>query len=211
MKPAMLHLIVGPLQTNCFLVADQDAGTAVVIDPGDEADRIQAELANQHWTLDSVLLTHAHFDHMAGCAELAALCGGKVALHPADASLWKMRGYDSHFGLRIPDVPAVTIHLVEGQTLETAGLRFEILHLPGHSPGHVGFYLPQPGWLFSGDVLFANGGRGRTDLAGGDEVALQESIRDRLWPLPDATIVFPGHGEFTTIGQEKAFNPDELF
>jgi hydroxyacylglutathione hydrolase len=211
MNPAMAHLIVGPLQTNCYAVADPDSGMAVVIDPGDEADRIQAELTDRHWKIHSVWITHAHFDHMAACAEMAAECGGRVALHPADLPLWKERGFDSHFGLRIPDAPAPTLPLADRQTLQIGGICFTVLHLPGHSPGHVGFYLPQPGWLFSGDVLFASGGRGRTDLAGGDEYALRASIRDTLWALPDSTIVFPGHGEFTTIGQEKTFDFDQLF
>jgi hydroxyacylglutathione hydrolase len=210
MNPVVAQLTVGPLQTNCYLVADPDLGIAAVIDPGDEPDRIRQELAHRGWKAECVLVTHAHFDHMGACAELAADCGGRIALHPADFPLWKLRGYDEFFGLRIPEMPAISMPLSDSQSFLVGGMRFEVLHLPGHSPGHVGFYLRQTRWLFSGDVLFAGGGRGRTDLAGGNERALGTSIREKIWPLPDSTIVFPGHGEGTTTGAEKQFGVFDL-
>jgi hydroxyacylglutathione hydrolase len=203
MNAEMVQLAVGPLQTNCYLLADVSTGIAAVIDPGDETWRIDHELAMREWTLEWVLVTHAHFDHIAACGELAVKYNASIALHPADLPAWWLHGYADSFGIHIPDLPTPSRSLSENVPVMVSHLRLDVLHLPGHSVGHVGFLLKEMNWLFCGDVLFAGGGRGRTDLPGGDETAILQSIRQKVLTLPDATILFPGHGESTDVGSEK--------
>jgi len=201
-RAEMVRLSVGPLETNCYLVADVLAGTAAAIDPGDETWRIQHSLAMHEWTLAWVLVTHAHFDHIAASGQLAEQAGCPIALHPADLPLWWMHGAADQMGIKIPELPVPQHPLVEGEIISVGKLRFEVLHLPGHSPGHVGFFLRAQGWLFSGDVIFADGGMGRSDLMGGNESTLETSI-ETILHLPDATEIFPGHGGKTTVGAER--------
>jgi hydroxyacylglutathione hydrolase len=201
-RAEMVRLSLGPLQTNCYLVADVVSGKAAVIDPGDEPWRVQHSLAMHEWTLVWVLVTHAHFDHIAACGELAKQAGCPIALHPADLPLWWMHGVADQMGIKIPDLPVPQHALAGGETIPVGGLRLDVLHLPGHSPGHVGFYLKSQGWLFSGDVIFAEGGEGRTDLMGGDQAVLDASIESVL-RLPEETEIFPGHGGKTTVGAER--------
>jgi hydroxyacylglutathione hydrolase len=197
-KAEIVRLTVGPLQTNCYLVADIASGKAAVIDPGDETWRIQHSLAMHEWTLAWVLVTHGHFDHIAACGELAEAANCPIALHPADLPLWWMKGGADIFGLQIPVQPEPQHPLKEGQQITVGDLHFEIISLPGHSPGGVGFFDREHGWLFSGDVVFADGGVGRADLMGGDEAALRASIV-RILRLPEAVEVYPGHGSRTTV------------
>ena len=204
MTAEMIRLTVGPIATNCYLVACPESREAAVIDPGDESWRILQELEARKWSLRWILVTHAHFDHMAGCGELLEKHNCPLALHPADLPLWWMQGGSQMFGLSIPKQPEPDHALKTGEQLELGSLRFEVLHLPGHSPGHTGFLLREQGWLFSGDILFAGGGMGRFDLPGSSEAELVESIQGTVFPLPDSTKVFPGHGEETTVGAEKA-------
>jgi hydroxyacylglutathione hydrolase len=201
-KAEMVRLSVGPLETNCYLVADVVSGKAAAIDPGDEPWRIRHSLAMHEWTLVWVLATHAHFDHIAACGELAGEAHCPIALHPADLPLWWMRGAADFMGLKIPDLPKPEHSLSAGEIIDVGNLRLEVLHLPGHSPGHVGFLLKEQGWLFSGDVLFADGAVSRSDLMGGNETTLEASI-DAILHLPDATEIFPGHGGKTTVGAER--------
>jgi glyoxylase-like metal-dependent hydrolase (beta-lactamase superfamily II) len=201
-RAEMVRLSVGPLETNCYLVADVVSGKAAVIDPGDETWRIQHSLAMHEWALVWVLVTHAHFDHIAAAGELAEQAGCPIALHPADLPLWWMHGAADLMGIKIPDLPKPQHTLTEGETIPVGDLKFEVLHLPGHSPGHVGFFLKPQGWLFSGDVIFAEGGVGRSDLMGGDESILAASVETVL-RLPEATEIFPGHGGKTTVGAER--------
>ena len=196
------HLILGPLQTNCFLVADGETGEAVVIDPADEAQRILAALAEQRWRLRYILLTHAHFDHFSAAAAVVEATGAKVGLHPLDEPLLRADGGAPLWGLSLRPCPPPQLTLTEGQELAIGAHHLTVLHVPGHSPGHTAFYSAEMGILFGGDVLFKRG-VGRTDLWGGDYIALQRSLKEKLFTLPDDTIVHPGHGEFTTIGDEK--------
>jgi glyoxylase-like metal-dependent hydrolase (beta-lactamase superfamily II) len=201
-RAEMVRLSVGPLETNCYLVADVVSGKAAVIDPGDEPWRIQHSLAMHEWTLVWVLVTHAHFDHIAAAGEIASQAGCPIALHPADLPLWWLHGAADLMGIKIPDLPKPQHALAEGETIPIGELRLEVLHLPGHSPGHVGFFLKPQGWLFSGDVIFADGGVGRSDLMGGDESVLAASVETVLG-LPKTTEIFPGHGGKTTVGAER--------
>jgi hydroxyacylglutathione hydrolase len=201
-KAERIRLSVGPLETNCYLVADVVSGKAAAIDPGDETWRIQHSLAMHEWTLVWVLVTHAHFDHIAACGQLAEEARCPIALHPADLPLWWMHGAADWMGLKIPELPKPQHSLAAGETIDVGALHLEVLHLPGHTPGHVGFLIKEQGWLFSGDVLFADGGVGRSDLLGGNESTLEASI-DSILHLPDSTRIFPGHGGETTVGEER--------
>jgi hydroxyacylglutathione hydrolase len=203
MKAEVVALVVGPLQTNCYLLADMTSGIAAVIDPGDETWRIDHELAMREWTLEWVLVTHAHFDHIAACGDLAAKHNASIALHPADLPAWWLHGYADSFGIQIPDLPTPSRSLSEATPIMVGELSLDVLHLPGHSAGHVGFLLKEMGWLFCGDLVFAGGGRGRTDLPSGSETDLMHSILHKVWTLPDATTLYPGHGGLTTVGAEK--------
>jgi hydroxyacylglutathione hydrolase len=198
-KAEIVRLSLGPLQSNCYLAADLPSGKAAVIDPGDETWRIRHALAMHEWTPAWILVTHGHFDHIAACGELARETGCPIALHPADLPLWWMQGGAGLFGLKIPDQPKPQHALKEGERIEVGGLNFEVLHLPGHSPGGVGFLESRLGWLFSGDVVFAEGGVGRSDLLGGNEAVLKESIA-KILRLPESVEVLPGHGGSTTVG-----------
>jgi hydroxyacylglutathione hydrolase len=203
MPAELLPLSVGPMPTNCYLLACAETRRAAVIDPGDESWRILEELDQREWTLDWVLVTHAHFDHMAACKELLEARSCKLALHPADLPLWWLGGGSQMFGLTIPKQPEPNHTLKEGEILTLGNLSIGVLHLPGHSPGHVGFLLNSEGWLFSGDVIFAGGGMGRYDLPGCSEEILLASIQQKVFRLPEATRILPGHGNETTVGAEK--------
>ncbi len=197
---------LGPVQTNCFLVFDSESRECVVIDPAWEGERLADEIARRGLALKAVLVTHAHFDHIGGCAALVARHPAPIYLHPADLPLWSVEGGAAYFGLAIEPLPPAGPAFEDGMHLRCGVLDFEVLHLPGHTPGHVGLLEAARGWLFSGDVLFADS-IGRTDLPGGDYATLMASIRDRLLTLPDSTVVYSGHGPETTIGRERRTNP----
>ena len=199
-------IVVGSLKVNCYLVADEEAGEGVVIDPGAEAEKILRAVRREGVQVRYVLNTHAHFDHMGANAELVEKTGAPLALHPADRALLRAQGGAHWFGLMEQKSPSPEIELTSGQRIEVGGLTLEVLHTPGHSPGGVSFYLAEEGVVFVGDVLFASG-IGRTDLPGGDRETLRRSIREVLLRLPDETVVYPGHGPKTSIGQEKTQNP----
>ncbi len=202
----VLQLPVGPIQTNCYLVADPATHDAVVIDPGGEAPRLLAALAERQWQVCAVLLTHAHFDHLGAVAEVVAATGAPLGIHPLELPLMRQRGGAALFGLDIPPCPEPNWLLTPGQTVAAGSLRFEVLFVPGHTVGHVAFYHAPAAVVFSGDVLFEQS-IGRTDLPGGHYQTLMTSIRTVLLALPDATTVCSGHGALTTIGAERRDNP----
>ncbi len=191
---------VGPLAENAYLYWRGNEG--VLIDPGDEPEAIEAALKAAGFSPQAILLTHAHFDHLGAVAPLAQAHGLPVYLHQDD--LWLYQHADElarAYGLRVPKPPPPAGFLEEGET----AFGLQVLHLPGHSPGHLGFYDPEEGLLFSGDVLF-RGSVGRYDFPNSDREALWHSLK-RLLALPEATRVLPGHGEPTTIGREARENP----
>ncbi len=200
--------IVGPLETNAYVLADRATGTAVVVDPGAEGERIAAAAQARGWTIRHVWLTHAHFDHIGGLAALAdALSTWPiVAMHPDDLWLWRLEGGAPLFGFRLDPGPEPTVFLQHGQRLRVGDTVFEVRHAPGHTPGHVMFYAPTENLLLAGDVIFREG-IGRTDLPQGDYATLLRSIRDQVLTLPDDTRILPGHGPETTVGHERRFNP----
>ena len=198
-------LVVGAYEVNCYLLNGGERA-ALAIDPGHEAERIRAQLHSRGWDLAAVLLTHGHADHLCG---LGGLLGGArpppVYLHAQDAR-WAFSERNrialDYEGLAAP--PATLQPVTDGQTLELGGLTCRVIATPGHSPGGVCYYFPEPAALFSGDTLF-QGTVGRTDLPGGDGRMLAASLR-QLARLPDATRVYPGHGPATTLAEEKRSN-----
>ena len=200
------QLPVGPIQTNCFIAGCETSKEGVVIDPGDEAERILAEVAEAGLTIKYILNTHAHFDHVMANKPMVEATGVPLALHPLDLPLLRENGGATFFGIEAPLSPEPDMALAEGDKISFGTHTFEVLFTPGHTPGHVSFYEAKAGVIFDGDVLFA-GGIGRTDLPGGDYETLMHSINEKLMVLPDETVVCSGHGPVTTIGRERASNP----
>ena len=204
----IVKLVLGPVQTNAYIVADRKTGEAVVIDPADDGKRIIAVAKKRGWRISNIWLTHAHFDHLAGAAGVADNSSPPppVALHPEDYPLWRMQGGAPLFGMRIDPGPEPTIDLSHGQILFLGGNQLEVRHAPGHTRGHVMFYSDADRVLFCGDVIF-QGSIGRTDLPGGDYETLIASIHSQVLTLPDDTRLLSGHGPETTVGEERRFNP----
>jgi glyoxylase-like metal-dependent hydrolase (beta-lactamase superfamily II) len=200
------QLPVGPIQTNCYIAGCETSKEGVVIDPGDEGERILAEVEALGLTIKYVLNTHAHFDHIMANKAVVEATGVPLALHPLDVPLLRQNGGAMFFGIEAPPSPEPDLPLAEGDKITFGEHTFEVLFTPGHTPGHVCFYEAEAGVIFDGDVLFA-GGIGRTDLPGGDYETLMSSINEKLMILPDETVVCSGHGPVTTIGQERANNP----
>jgi hydroxyacylglutathione hydrolase len=195
---------VGPFAENCHLVIEEESRRAVLVDPGDEGARIVRFVQQANARPEAIWLTHAHLDHIGGIAAVLREWKVPVYLHPLDRPLYD-RGAQQAAAYSIPfeSPPAPDRELAEGDVLELGALRFEVLHLPGHAPGHVAFH--GHGMLFSGDVLFA-GSVGRTDLPLSNSRQLGLSL-ERLAALPPETKVFAGHGPGTTIGEELRTNP----
>jgi glyoxylase-like metal-dependent hydrolase (beta-lactamase superfamily II) len=198
-------LVVGPFQENTYIVVDDATKKAVVIDPGDEPERILRLLDTTHATLETIWLTHAHIDHIGGIAGIRRTFDVPILLHPADAVLYNEGAAQAamFYGIPFDPPPPVDRDLAEGDRLSVGSHSFDVLHLPGHAPGHVVFI--GGGVMFGGDVLFA-GSIGRTDLPFSDGRAMEASL-DRIASLPESTAVHPGHGPSTTIGRELASNP----
>ncbi|OGW55578.1 MAG: hypothetical protein A3D21_01350 [Nitrospirae bacterium RIFCSPHIGHO2_02_FULL_42_12] len=198
-------LPVGLFQTNVYILQDDVTKEAIVIDPADEASRILKIINDNELTVKYILLTHAHIDHIGALKELKDSTGAKVLLHKEDVFLYEnMHLQSSLFGLTDPLVTDIDLLIEDGMEFGQAGLKFHVIHTPGHSPGSVCYYFPDK--LFSGDTLFKNG-IGRSDLWGGSHELLVESLRGILLNLDDAIEVYPGHGPSTTIGREKRDNP----
>ena len=199
-------LPVGPLMTNCYLATCEETGKAALIDPGWDDRSIRDAIAARRANVILVVNTHAHWDHIGGNAAFLRDTGAKLAIHPLDVPLLEAKGGGDLWNIPIRPSPAPDILLQAGDVLEAGSLRFEVLFTPGHTPGHISLYEAASGVVFDGDVLF-NRGIGRTDLPGGSLPNLTRSIRDVLYGLPDNVRVFPGHGDPTTIGDEREHNP----
>jgi len=198
------QLTVGPLEENCWLLADPDSGEAVLVDPGDEADRLLAAVDATGCALRAVWLTHCHFDHVGGVAGIVRQRPVPIHRHAADDVFYGAAADSAaRWGIRVENPPPATDELAEGGTVTLGAYAFDVWHVPGHAPGHVAFI--GHGLCLSGDVLFA-GSIGRTDLPLCDPSAMQRSLT-RLATLDAETRVLPGHGVMTSIGRELASNP----
>jgi len=218
MAEKMIHevLPVGWLQCNCSIVGDPQTREAIVIDPGDEVDRILEIVTRHGLNVRAVVVTHAHIDHVGGLQKIHQATGAPVLMHPEDLELYRdLEGQAARIGLRAPAKVEVDGLLREGDTVRWGRYQAHVLHTPGHTRGSVSLYLPsklvqekpvEPGKLFAGDTLFA-GSIGRTDLWGGSFEEIMRSIHSKLLALPDGTLVYPGHGPETTIGEEREGNP----
>lgn len=200
-------LPVTPYQQNCSLVWDE-TGRAALIDPGGEAERLLTEVARRGLTLETILLTHGHLDHVGAAAEIRATRGVPIVGPQRADAFWLdlLPQQAAMFGF--PPIAAFTPDrwLEDGDTVEVGAIRFAVLHCPGHTPGHVVFYQPDARLAFVGDVLF-KGSIGRTDFPRGDHTALLAAIRDKLFPLGDEVRFVPGHGALSTFGHERVENP----
>lgn len=195
----------GPFQTNSYLVEDETSGEAVLIDPTLESEGILDVIGERRLRLTVIVNTHGHIDHVFGNALFKKRTGAPLAIHSADAAMLTLLGQQARlFGLPLPEMTGTDRLLADGDTVSAGTLALEVLHTPGHTPGGISLYTP--GVLFSGDTLFA-GSIGRTDLPGGDYDMLIASIMQRLLALPHETVVYSGHGQPTTIGEEAASNP----
>ncbi len=197
-------IVVGQLQTNCYIL--QSKGHALIVDPGDEPERILRFIKDIKSTPTSIVATHTHFDHVLGVDGVRKAVKTQFVIHPEDLPMLKsMQSRVRQFmGFEVPPPPRVDGYVKDGDVLKVGGESVRVLHTPGHSPGSIS--LAGDGYVLTGDALF-NQSIGRTDFPGGDLKTLLHSIREKLFKLDDETIVYPGHGPETTIGDEKLANP----
>jgi len=210
-----IKLPVGVLQCNCSIIGDPVTREAIVVDPGDEVERILDLLGRYKLMVKAIISTHAHIDHVGGLARLHQYTGAPVMMHRDDLPLYRgMEAQAAFLGMRAPELVEIDHLLKEGDALAWGSFLASVIHTPGHTPGSVSLYLPKDSGsvtlsspqLFAGDTLF-QGSIGRTDLWGGSYEQIITSIKDKLMQLPDDTIVYPGHGPVTTIAQERETNP----
>jgi glyoxylase-like metal-dependent hydrolase (beta-lactamase superfamily II) len=204
----MIHEIlpVGLLACNCLIFGDEVSSEALVADPGDNVKGILDILSRHKLTVKTILLTHAHVDHVGGAAQLRAATGAPVWLHEADLTVYDHVPVQAEWlGLDPPELAEVDAYPKDGDILRLGEIEFHVLHTPGHSPGGISLWIPSANMLAAGDTLFRES-IGRTDLPGGDGRLILESIRQKYLPLPGDTVVVPGHGPTTTLAHEKKFN-----
>jgi hydroxyacylglutathione hydrolase len=206
----LIHEIlpVGMLACNCSILGDEESGDAVVIDPGDEFERVRDVLMRHNLKLKYIVATHAHIDHVGGIEKLHRETGAPVLLHEKDLPLYENLAVQAAWlGVETPMRSEIGQFLEEGDRLRVGSIELDTMHTPGHSPGSISLWMPgQQARIFSGDTLF-QGSIGRTDLWGGDMPQILGSIREKLFQFPDETPVFPGHGPATTVGRERKSNP----
>lgn len=201
------ELVVGPVATNCYIVGSESSKRGMIIDPGAEARQILSTVSDLGLTISLIVVTHLHFDHVGALAPVKEKTGAKIAVHETEAEAGLgifSRMISSMTGGTFSQSPKPDRLLKDSDTIEVDGLRFTVLYTPGHSPGGISLY--GHGIVFSGDALF-NYGIGRTDFPGCSHEELMNSIQNKLMTLPDETIVYPGHGPSTTIGEERRGNP----
>ena len=205
----MIHEIlrVGPLQCNCSVIGDEVSREAMVIDPGDDVEEVLALVRKHNLKVKQIVITHAHIDHVGGAMKLRAATGAPILLNQNDYALLQMLDVQaSWLGMATPGKVEIDHSVGQSDTVKTGNLVAKVLHTPGHSEGSICLYFPTEKKLIAGDTLFA-GSIGRTDLPGGSFEKIIRSLHDKLLVLPDETVVVPGHGPLTTIGDERESNP----
>jgi glyoxylase-like metal-dependent hydrolase (beta-lactamase superfamily II) len=205
----MIHeiLAVGPLQCNCSVIGDESTREAMVIDPGDDIEDVLALIRKHNLQVKQIVITHAHIDHVGGAMKLRAATGAPILLNQNDHALLKMLDLQAAWvGMASPGKVEIDQSVGQADTVRAGALAADVLHTPGHTEGSVCLYFPAEKKLIAGDTLFA-GSIGRTDLPGGSFEKIINSLHEKVLALPDDTIVVPGHGELTTIGQERESNP----
>jgi glyoxylase-like metal-dependent hydrolase (beta-lactamase superfamily II) len=205
----MIHEIlpVGMLQCNCSIFGDEQSREAIVVDPGDNIPEIQAILARHALKVKAIVITHAHIDHIGGAAKLKQATGAPVYMNENDAVLRdELDVQAAWLGMQPPERTEIDTPAREGDVLQLGPAAFHILETPGHTQGSISLWIPAENKLVAGDTLFQES-VGRTDLPGGNSRQIVQSIREKLFTLPEDAVVIPGHGDETTIGHEKRFNP----
>jgi glyoxylase-like metal-dependent hydrolase (beta-lactamase superfamily II) len=205
----MIHVVlrVGPLQCNCSIFGDDTTHEAIVIDPGENVDEIEAVLTKYDLKVKAIVITHAHIDHIGGAAKLKASTGAPVHMNANDQPLYDHLDMQAAWlGVETPATTAIDVGARDGDTLHLGPTEFHVLHTPGHTPGSLCLWIPAENKLVAGDTLFRES-IGRTDLPGGDGRQIIRSIHEKILTLPGETAVVPGHGAATTIAHEREFNP----
>ncbi|MCI0468450.1 MAG: MBL fold metallo-hydrolase [Nitrospirae bacterium] len=197
------NIVVGPLEANCFIIADEVSKKAMVVDPGDEPERIIDFIKGNEFNVEHIVCTHGHFDHVGAASDLKKQTGAKFLIHKDDLEIYHAaKDMAALWGFEMDDIIEPDDFVKEGEVIKVGSLRLEVIHTPGHSPGGICIY--GEGIVLTGDTLFA-GSVGRTDFYGGDMDKLLESIK-RLMTLPDETRALPGHGPESSIAREKRTN-----
>jgi len=198
-------LVVGPIQANCYILGCERTKEAAVIDPGGDVDKILMTLTKDKLRCVTIINTHGHFDHTADNKRLKEVTGAKLVIHRADAPMILDQGSSgSLWGMEVEDSPPPDLYVEERDVITFGDISLQVLHTPGHSPG--GISLLSNKMVFVGDTLFA-GSIGRTDLPGGDYETLIRNVKEKIFPLGDDVVIYPGHGPKTTVGREKRSNP----
>ena len=205
-KLEVRHLVVGAVATNCYLAENTKTKEALIIDPGDGAEHIKELLKQDKMSPVAILLTHGHFDHAMAARELADTFGIKIYAHRDEKETLETPQINLSGMLGHQDRYSADCYVKDHEILHLAGFEIEVLHTPGHTLGGVCYYLKDEGVVFSGDTLFCQS-VGRTDFPTGSASTLVRSIKEQLMPLPDETVVYPGHDQITKIGIERQYNP----
>lgn len=209
MSAVMIHVIlpVGLLQCNCSIFGDEQSGEAIVVDPGDEIEKITTELERHQLKVKAIVITHAHIDHVAGAHKLRALTGAPVYMNEQDTELLDALDMQAQWlGVDTPQRTEVDAAATSGTVLHLGPAEFHVLLTPGHTQGSLSLWIPRENKLVAGDTLFRDS-IGRTDLPGGDSRQILKSIKTQLLTLPEEAVIIPGHGPNTSIGREKERNP----
>jgi len=205
----MIHEIlpVGPLQCNCSVIGDESTREGLVIDPGDDIADVLAVVRKHSLQIKEIIITHAHIDHVGGAMKLRAATGAPILLNQNDYALLKMLDAQAAWiGVAAPGKVAIDHSVGQADSIKVASLSADVIHTPGHTEGSICLYFPAEKKLIAGDTLFA-GSIGRTDLPGGSFEKIISSLHEKVLALPDETVVIPGHGPLTTIGDERESNP----
>jgi hydroxyacylglutathione hydrolase len=205
----MIHEIlpVGPLQCNCSIIGDENTHEAMVIDPGDDIEEILGLISKHNLKVKQIVITHAHIDHVGGAMKLRVATGAPILLNQNDYALLKMLDVQAAWvGMPSPGKVEIDQGLGQSDKVQAGSLAADVIHTPGHTEGSVCLYFPAEKKLLAGDTLFA-GSIGRTDLPGGSFEKIVRSLHEKVLALPDETVVVPGHGPLTTIGDERDINP----